>query len=176
MLVSIRILAAAWLVALACGAVTAQTPSVPDLSLLRPSEDSYADATEFARFLDQRGISVKSIHRSKLQTFFRGVDKAALFKTDRGTLEVIFFPDSGAEKVSVTEHREGKRYIYSFRGQPQPAPPLDNIDAAYPVYFTMHGSWFIVTYDEKAYGAAKSLFDRRAEQLVGPERRERVSH
>lgn len=158
MLVSLRIVIALWLVALACGAGAAQTPSVPDSSLLRASDDSYADATAFARFLDQHGISVKTIHRSKLQNFFRGVHKAALFKTDRGILEVIFFPYSGAEKVSVTEHREGTRYIYSFRGQPQPVPPLDNINAAYPEYFIMHGGLFIVTYDEKTYGAVKSLF------------------
>ena len=153
-----KTLVASWLVALACGAVTAQPPSVPDSSLLRPSDDSYADATEFSRFLDQHSISVKSIHRSKLQNAFRGVHKAALFKTDRGILEVIFFPDNGAEKVSVTERRDNRRYIYSFTGQPQPNPPTDTINAAYPVYFIMHGGWFIVTYDEKLYSAVKSFF------------------
>ena len=141
-----------------CCAVTAQTRSVADSSLLRASDRSYADATEFARFLDQHRIGVKSIHRSKLEGLFRGVTKAAFFKTDRGTLEVVFFPDNGAEKVSATERREGQRYIYWFTGQPQPNSVTDTINAAYPEYFIMHGSWFIVTLDEKLYSTVKSLF------------------
>jgi hypothetical protein len=153
-----QVLLASCVVAMTCCAIAAQTRSGSDSSLLRPSDRSYADATEFARFLDQHGIAVKSIHRSKLEGFFRGVNRAAFFKTDRGILEVIFFPDNGAEKVSAKERRENQRYIYSFTGQPQPNPPGDTINAAYPEYFIMHGGWFIVTLDEKVYSSVKSLF------------------
>jgi hypothetical protein len=158
MLAHIKVLVASWIVALTYCAVAAQTRSVADSSLLRPSDRSYAEAREFAGFLDQHGIAVKSIHRSKREGSFRGVNKAAFFKTDRGVLEVIFFPENGAEKVSVTERRENQRYIYSFTGQPQPNPPTDTIHAAYPEYFIMHGGWFIVTLNEKLYTAVKSLF------------------
>src|SRR5215471_7915931 len=86
--------------ALICFAVAAQTRQSQDESLLQPSDRAYPDATEFSRFLNEHGISVTSIHRSKLENSFHGVNKATLFKTDKGILEVIFFPDSEAEKVS----------------------------------------------------------------------------
>jgi len=118
---------------------------------------------QFSRCLNQHNIAVKSIHRSKLESFFRGVNKAAFFETDKGILEVIFFPDNGAEKVSAMERRtpndEGERnYIYSFRGQPQPNPPADIFIAARPMYFITHGGWFIVTLNETTSNAVKSLF------------------
>jgi hypothetical protein len=71
-----------------------------DESLLKPENIAYADAMAFARFLNDKGISVKSVHRSHLESFFRGIEKAAFFRTDKGVAEVIFFPDlKGAEKV-----------------------------------------------------------------------------
>lgn|SRR2546425_3611971 len=149
---------ACWLGALTCCAVAAQARGSRDASLLRHSDIAYADATQFARFLNQHGITVKSIHRSKLESFFRGVNKAAFFKTNRGVLDVIFFPDNGAERVSATEHREDKRYIYSFRGQPQPNPPGDTFNSGGPMYFITHGGWFIVAFDERASNAVKSIF------------------
>ena len=145
------------IVALSCCAVTAQTRSGPDLSLLRPSDISYAAATEFARFLNQHGIAVKSIHSSKLNSFFRGVNTAAFFKTDRGILDVIFFPGNGAEKVAATERRKNQRYIYSFTGQPHPNPPGDTFNSSQPMFFLMHNGWFIVTFNEKTYTAVKSV-------------------
>lgn len=156
MLKFMKIVVAFWLVALACSAVVAQSRQAQDASLLRSSDISYADATELARFLNQHGITVKSIHRSKLESFFRGVNKAAFFKTQRGTLDVIFFPEGGAERVSPIERRENKRYIYSFRGQPQPNPPADTFNSARPMYFITHGGWFIVAFDERTYHAVKS--------------------
>jgi hypothetical protein len=153
-----RILIASGLVVLTCLTLAAQTRQSEDSSLLRPSDIAYADATEFAQFLNQHDITVKSIHHSKLVSFFRGVKKAAFFKTDKGILEVIFFPDNGAERVSPTERRENGLFIYSFRGQPQPNPPGDTINAARPMYFITHGSWFIITSDERTSNAVKSLF------------------
>ena len=158
-----RILLAGCFVLLACFGVVAQTRPSGDASLLRPTDIAYTDAMQFSRFLNQHNIAVKSIHRSKLESFFRGVNKAAFFETDKGSLEVIFFPDNGAEKVSAMERRthndEGERnYTYSFRGQPQPNPPADMFIAARPMYFITHGGWFIVTLNETTSNAVKSLF------------------
>ncbi|SRR5258706_5637879 len=155
MLIITKVFVACWLIALTWCAVAAQSR---DASLLRRSDIAYTDATEFASFLNQHGITVRSIHRSKLESFFRGVNKAAFFKTDRGILEVIFFPDNEAKSVSATEHRENKRYIYSFRGQPQPNPLGDTFNSARPMYFITHSSWFIVAFDERTSNTVKSLF------------------
>jgi hypothetical protein len=79
-----------------------------DGSLMQPGHPAYVDAMEFALFLNQSGINVQSVHKSKLESLFPGIEKAAFFRTDKGVVEVIFFPDPrGAENISVTEQRKG---------------------------------------------------------------------
>jgi hypothetical protein len=162
---------------------TGQTRQTKDASLLRSTDIAYAEATEFARFLNEHNLKVESVHRSKLESFFRGVGKAAFFKTDKGIVEVIFFPDAtGAERISLTEQHKDKRYIYSFLGQPHPSPPGDTFDSSQPMYFIMHGNLFIVAFDEELSNALKSALAkdavkrRRAEQVVEPERNQRALH
>lgn len=139
---------------------SAQTGKSQDSSLLKPGDAAYTDALEFARFLTDKGINVKSMHRSKFESFFRGLDKAAFFRTDKGIVEVIFFPYRyGAEKVQVTERREAGRHIYSFKGQPNPGPG-DKIDAGRPVYFIMHRNFFMIIND-------KELYDALANRIAG---------
>jgi hypothetical protein len=129
-----------------------QASQSQDISLLKPEHIAYADAMEFARFLNDRGITVESVHRSKLEGFFRAVDKAAFFRTDRGVVEVIFFPDpGGAETIQVTEQPGSGRYLYSFQGQPNPNPPGDRFDSNRPMYFLKHRNWFIVLTNEELY-------------------------
>lgn len=122
-----------------------QNSTVEDISLLKPSDAAYADAVNASAVLNEHGLKVLSIHRSKLEGFFRGVPKAAVLKTENGAFEIIFFPDPNqAEKITVKEERVGRRYIYSFEGQPQPAPQSDVMNAAYPVRFIAKGDWFVV--------------------------------
>lgn len=139
---------------------TSSTPTVAhqskDISILKPSDVAYAEAMEFARFLSSKGIVVKSVHGSVLNGFFQGLKKAAFFRTDKGVVEVIFFPEpSGAEKVRVKEQRRAGRYLYSFEGQPHPNPPGDTIDAGQPIYFLMYRNWFIVSGSEELHSALK---------------------
>jgi hypothetical protein len=123
-----------------------------DSSLLKPSDVAYVEAMELARFLNEKGISVKTVHRSHFESFFRGIEKAAFFRTDRGVFEVIFFPDpKGAEKVQVMEQPGNGRYLYTFRGQPQPNLPGDTIDAGRPTYFITRGNLFMVTISKELY-------------------------
>jgi hypothetical protein len=132
-----------------------------DGSLLKPPAVAYADAMEFARFLEDRGIDVKSVHHSKLESLFQGIEKAAFFRTEKGVIEVIFFPDpGGAEKVRVTEQRKAGRYLYSFEGQPNPRPHEGGFDASRPMYFLMHRNWFIVLENEELYNAVKSALKK----------------
>lgn len=127
-----------------------------DVSLLKPTDVAYDDAMVFARFLEERSIKVKSVHGSTLNGFFRGIGKAAFFRTDKGIVQVIFFPDPiGAEKIQVTEQRRVGRYRYSFKGQPHPNPPGDTFDSERPMYFLMHRNWFMVPESKKVYDALK---------------------
>ena len=140
----------------------ARTLQSQDASLLKPGHRAYADAMEFALFLEERGIKVKSVHRSKLESFFLGIEKAAFFRTDKGVVEVIFFAEpTAAERVQVKEQRKAGRYLYSFAGQPHPNPPGDTIDASRPVYFLMHRNWLIVADGEEFYDALKDALKQR---------------
>lgn len=127
-----------------------------DSSLLKPTDVAYSKAMVFARFLTRNGIAVKSVHLSKLNGFFQGLEKAAFFRTDKGVVEVIFFPTpAGAEGVRVTEQLKEGRYIYSFKGQPRPNSPGDTIDASRRMYFLTHADWFIMSDKEELYDAMK---------------------
>jgi len=146
----------------ALGTASPMTPSLStaacqseDGSLLKPTDVAYTEAMGFARFLNGKGIVVKSVHGSKLNGFFQGLEKAAFFRTEKGVVEVIFFPKpAGAEEVRVTEHRSDRRYIYFFEGQPHPNPG-DTFDASRRMYFLTHRDWFIVTDKEELYDVLK---------------------
>lgn len=149
-------------IALAGGAV-AQNPQINssqldpsrDGSLMKPGHRAYEDAMQFARVLNEKGIKVLSLHKSKLESFFPGIEKAAFFKTEKGVVEVIFFPEpEGAENVIVTERREAGRYLYSFAGQPN-ATLANGFDSSRPMYFLMYGNWFIVPGSESLYHEVK---------------------
>lgn len=122
-----------------------------DISLLQPSDMAYDDAMEFARFLKDNGLTLSSVHRSHLEGFFRGVGKAAFFRTDKGVVEVAFFEGAlDAEKVTVKYSRNKPAAVphrYKVEGQPTNGEGV--IQAAYPVYFTMHRNWYIVTSESR---------------------------
>ena len=122
---------------------------IQDVSLLRPADIAYQDAAKFAQFLKAKGVEVRSIHRSTLEGFFKGMGKAAFFRTDKGIVEVIFFPGPlDAEKVSITYSRNDSKAVpHRYKVEGQPVHGEGVIHAAYPVYFTLHRSWYIVTSD-----------------------------
>ena len=124
----------------------AQTEPAADTSLMKDTDVAYSDAQAFAARLREQGFEVTSIHRSKLEGFFLGVNKAAFFRMGKGIIEVIFFPDAeAAGRIKVDLRCEGDRYIYTFRGQPQPRPTGDAMNSAYPMFFIDRGNAFIVT-------------------------------
>ena len=130
-----------------------------DGSILKPRDAVYYEAMEFAGLLNDKGIIVNSVHLSKLNSFFQGIEKAAFFRTENGVLEVVFFPDpEGAEKVTVTEQRKAGRYLYSFQGQPNPRFG-DGFDSPRPMYFLMYRNWFIVLESEDLLNAVKSALE-----------------
>src|ERR1700741_767568 len=104
--------------ALVCG-IAAQSPRVGssqldparDGSLMKSDDRDYKDAMEFACWLNENGIKFLSLHRSKLNGMFPGLTKAAFLRTEKGVVQVIFFPKpEGAENVIVTEQQRDGRY------------------------------------------------------------------
>ena len=139
----------------------AQKTGSKDISILGPNDRSYAEATNTAALIAGRGLHIKSIHKSKMEGFFRGVWNAAVYKTDKGIFQIIFFPEpKQAEKITVKEVRDGKRFIYSFEGQPEPDPPRDVMNAGYKNFFIMKDRLFIVVgEDEKLYETLKKILE-----------------
>ena len=128
---------------LGVGAVAGQQTSEDD-ALLKRGQPGFDEAVSFAEVLDQAGVHVQKIFVSKLNGFFRGVNKAAFFRTDKGVIEAIFFEDDGAEKIIATETKEGNAYRYLFTGQPHPSPPSDTINSSKPIYFLAYANAFMV--------------------------------
>jgi len=137
---------------------SAQITAPPDPTM-PPSDPGYADARTFADVLRTGGIDVLSISPSKLTGFFRGIPKAAFYRTDKGILEAIFFPDAeAAAKISVHETPKGERYIYSFTGQPHPRSPGDTMDSAKRMQFITYGNAFILIWgDDKLYETLRAF-------------------
>ena len=136
-----------------------------DSSLMKATDAAYSDAQAFAALLRDHGFEVTSIHRSKLESFFQGVNKAAFFRMDKGVIEVIFFPNAdAAQRIQVDLERKDNRFIYTFRGQPQPRATSDIMSGGYPIYFITHGNAFVVTNDRQlgtALGITLNQLDKQ---------------
>ena len=131
-----------------------------DTSLMRSTDIAYEEAMKFAQLLREHGFTVRSVHRSKMEGFFKGLNKAAFIRTDKGVVEVIFFDDpAGAEKVQVLEQREDERYIYSFNGQPQPKRN-DWFSSSHPVYFITHQNYLMLTSEKDLAASLKHTLAR----------------
>jgi hypothetical protein len=147
---TMKVLTTIALIVLASVYASAQEKAEDDISILKPGDRVYSDAVNASAIFNQHGLKINTIHRSKLEGFFLNISSAAVFKTDQGAFEIIFFPEADqAGKITVTERREGKRHIYSFTGQPQPRPSHDVMNAAYPMQFIAKGNWFVVINDNR---------------------------
>ena len=106
-----------------------------------------AFAGPLVELLSNAGLAVEAVRSSVYTSFFQSTDQAAWIKTDQGIVEAVFFVDP-AEAVQIrltTLAGEAGRYIYKIQA---PAPTLSHdvtIDAAFPLYFTMPDSMFLVT-------------------------------
>jgi len=120
---------------------------IQDESLMRPNDIAYADAIAFAQYLNTHGVTVQSVHGSKLAGMFRGVGKAAFIRTDKGIVEIVFFPGPmDAERIKVTYTKNATETVPHKYVIEQPIThDTQTMEAAYPVYFTLHKNWFIVT-------------------------------
>ena len=67
------------------------------------SSPVYADATELARTLNERGFVVECIRRSVEERLFKGQKGAAWFKTNQGVFEVWFLPEPAAAAAVVAK-------------------------------------------------------------------------
>ena len=114
------------------------------LGLLRAADPAWRDAQSFQSFLGQHGFVVFCVIRSTFASFLWSAPEAA-FLTNRGDLEVRFFPPPvGAERVAVEEQRTNAGWRYSF---PPHAGAGDTMFASRRQYFIKSRRWLIIVDD-----------------------------
>jgi hypothetical protein len=129
------------------------------------SSPVYADATELARTLDERGFQVQCIRRSIEERLFKGEKGAAWVKTDRGVFEVWFLPTPETfAGLEVDERRENGRYLYSFRGTPQISGTIDSSKQSY--FISYKNLLFHVWGDEQLAASIRRGFQKSSRNQV----------
>lgn len=139
-------------------------PALPDLSSAQSSDECndaraqqawddasspvYADATELARTLSDRGFVVKCIRRSKEEHLFEGQKGAAWYKTDQGIFEVWFLPklENFVALDIIAQPQGNGRYTYFFRGTPRISTTMDS---SKPISFIKYGNLLFEVWGDK---------------------------
>lgn len=105
-------------------------------------------AKEFVEFLRMANLRVEEVQQSHFTGFLGSQKMAALIRTDKGIVEVVFLEGvAAAEKIRITyEKGSGSRHIYTFNADGITSKNK-TINAAYPVYITLHNNWIIITLD-----------------------------
>jgi len=120
------------------------------------SSPVYADATELARILNERGFVVQCIRRSVGERFFQGQKGAAWFKTDRGIFDVWFLPKpENFNGLEIDEQRENGEYVYSFRGTPQISRTIESSKKNY--FINYENLLFLVIGDERLAASIRNV-------------------
>jgi hypothetical protein len=123
------------------------------------SSPVYADATELARILNERGFFVQCIRRSVGERFFQGQKGAAWFKTDRGIFEVWFLPKpENFTGLEIDQRRENGEYVYSFRGTPQISRTMESSKQIY--FINYENLLFTVIGDEQLAASIRNLLQK----------------
>jgi hypothetical protein len=132
-----------------------------ELQAALPSDAAvYRDAVALSQTLGKNGFVVKCLLNSMSEGTFEGQTGAATFRTDRGTFEVLFLPQSKSfDHLEVIEERNGFRYSYWFKGPPQPWP-ANLIDSAFRIYFIRHRNLLFVVDRDAELAARLEKFAR----------------
>jgi len=111
------------------------------------------DAITLANTLNKKGMLVKCILSSKMVGTFDGQTGAALFRSDRGSFEVLFLPQPQTfDRLKIIERHDGGRYSYRFKGPPQPWP-ANLIDSAFRIFFIKNRNMLLVVENDAALAA-----------------------
>jgi hypothetical protein len=117
------------------------------------SEPVHDQAIALADILNKKGVLVKCILGSKMVGTFEGQTGAALFRSDRGSFEVLFLPEPQTfDRLKIIERRDGGRYLYQFKGPPQPWP-ANLIDSASRTFFIKNRNMLFVVAKDAALAA-----------------------
>ena len=98
--------------------------------------------------LEQAGVPVQELLSSMLGSMFEGENNAVFVRTALGVVEIAVLPGAmEAEQISITYTRNASTVVphrYVLKG-PRLRSEGELMDVAYPMYFTLHQNWFIMT-------------------------------
>jgi hypothetical protein len=115
---------------------------------------------DFAQALAAKGFIVQCVAPSKMVGMFEGQAGAALYRTNRGSFDVLFLPKpQNFDGLEIVERQDNGEYLYSFAGRPKPWP-ANLIAGPRPTFFVKHTNRLIVASD-------KDLADHLRTALAG---------
>jgi hypothetical protein len=119
-------------------------------------------ALDFVRTLERSGITVSEVGRSHLEATFAASRSAAMVRTNRGVVEVVFFPgENDAEKVQVREESPTNKvdgWYYYVIGGLETNGQAGHWQSPNPVYFRTHRNMFIVSWTKETDEAVAGAF------------------
>jgi hypothetical protein len=85
------------------------------------SDPVHDDAMELARTFERHGFIVECVRSSKQARIFDGQKGAAVYKTNRGSFEVLFLPKGQTfDELEIVSESKGRDFRkYSFQGKPK---------------------------------------------------------
>lgn len=93
-----------------------------------------------------------------MQNLFAGQVGAAFYRTNRGAFDVLFLPQSqNFRALEILERRETNRYVYSFRGSPQPW--AGNGMEGTPTFFVKYANQLFMTWDRQVKESLDQVFN-----------------
>jgi hypothetical protein len=133
-------------------AVAGQSPGCSERELaaeIKSDSPVYPDANELAKTLVAGGFVVKCMLHSTMQGMFEGMSGDVLYRTDRGDFVALFMAKPKSfESLEIIEKLEKSRYIYSFRGNPQPRGENRIVDSSRPEYFIKHANQLLIIWGD----------------------------
>jgi len=119
---------------------------------LQPSDPAYREGMDFAHALATSGFIVQCVAPSKKGGTFEEQAGAALYRTDRGSFDVLFLSrPQNFDRLEIVERQENGEYLYSFAGRPTPWP-ANLIAGPRPTFFVKHTNRLIVASDKEVAG------------------------
>jgi len=118
-------------------------------ALLQPTDTAYSDAMGLGSTLSEHGFAIRCVLTSKLGLLFKGLEGAALYRTDRGDFDALFLtsPQTFTE-LKIVERSMKKGFVYSFAGKSR-AWATNRLESGRREYFLKHGNQLLILDDDQ---------------------------
>ena len=115
---------------------------------LQPSNPSYQDALALFLTLNDRGIFSDCVAMSKSDRLLKGQHGAAVFHTDQGLIDALFFPTrQQVQEIRIAEQQKGDSYTHTL------STPLPHFARTwsnhFPMYYVKHENVLLMIFKDE---------------------------